>query len=129
MTERTLVLLIVIGGILIGGFAVRAFGRRNRTRAIESLRLDTSSQARILSFYGASYDACDKQKAILAELERDRSGVTTELRDASVDYDYARQFGLMIVPTTVVIDPDGTIRGIHSGFIPRPVLEAELDAA
>lgn len=130
MTERPLVLLLVIGGVLIGGFLVRAYGRRNLARIADSVQLEAARLPRILTFYGPSCDACDRQKDVLVTLERNRPGaVTVELRDATTDYDYARQFGLMIVPTTVVIDPDGGIRGIHSGFTPRSVLEAQLDAA
>ena len=130
MTERPLVLLLVIGGLVIGGYLVRALAARRRAHAIQSMRLDAAPLPRILTFYGPSCDACDRQKAVLAEIERERSGsLTIELRDAVVDYASARQFGLTVVPTTVVIDADGSVRGIHSGCTARPVLEAQLDAA
>jgi hypothetical protein len=63
-------------------------------------------------------------------LERQRpGGFVLELRDATVDYDYARQFGLMVVPTTVVISPNGAVLAINSGYAARAKLEAQLSAA
>ncbi len=104
MSDQLLVLLLVFGGITIGGFAVRQLARRKRAAAIASLQLepDSEGQPRILSFYGPSCDACDRQKVVLADLERTRAGTfSLDQRDATVDYEYARQFGLMVVPTTV----------------------------
>ena len=130
--ERLLVLALVFGGIVIGGWAVRALARRKRNALIGSLQLDSvaSGQPRILSFYGPSCDACERQKLVFAELERLRPGAfVLELRDATVDYDYARQFGLLVVPTTVVISANGFISAINSGFIPQAKIEAQLSAA
>jgi thioredoxin-like negative regulator of GroEL len=130
MTDRPLVLLLVIGGVIAGGYLARSLAARRRALVIQSVRVDAAPLPRILTFYGPACDACDRQKAVLAEIERERPGsLTIELRDAAADYESARQFGLMVVPTTVVIDADGSIRGIHSGFTSRPVLEAQLDAA
>lgn len=130
MTERPFVLLLVIGGVVIGGYLVRALAARRRADAVRSMRLGASPLPRILTFYGPACDACERQKAVLAEIERERPGsLTIELRDAAADYESARKFGLMVVPTTVVIDADGSVRGIHSGFTSRQVLEAQLDAA
>jgi thioredoxin-like negative regulator of GroEL len=130
--ERLLVLALVFGGITVGGLVVRALARRKRNAVIGSLRLDSapSGQPRILSFYGPSCDACDRQKLVFTELERVRPGeFSLDLRDASVDYDYARQFGLMVVPTTVVISSTGIISAINSGYTPQAKLEAQLSAA
>ncbi len=132
MIERLLV-LIAIGLVVVAlGQLGRVVARRRRHAAMETVHLEasTSGQPRIVSFYGPSCDACDRQKRELSGLEADRLGrLSIELHDATVDYDYARRFGLMVVPTTVVIDPAGTIRGINSGFTARSVLEGQLDAA
>lgn len=130
--NQLLILALVFGGITIGGFAVRQVARRRRMALIGSLQLEPESagQPRILSFYGPSCDACDRQKVVLADLERTRPMTfTLEQRDASVDYDYARQFGLTMVPTTVVIAADGAIAAINSGFTARAKLESQLNAA
>lgn len=132
MIERLLVLAAIGVAVVALGQTARILAQRRRQVAMASIRLDASSegQPRIVSFYGPSCDACERQKGELAKLEADRAGrLSIELHDATVDYDYARRFGLMVVPTTVVIDPAGTIRGINSGFTARSVLEAQLDAA
>ena len=130
--ERLLVLALVFGGIVIAGYVVREMARRKREQAIDSVTLapDAAGQPRILSFYGPSCDACDRQKVVLCELEQAYPNrFSVDLRDASTDYDYARQFGLIIVPTTVVIAASGAINAINSGFTSRSKLEAQLDAA
>jgi hypothetical protein len=130
--ERLVVLIIVVAGVIVLGSLARGHARRSQSALVEQLRLDPdlAGKARILTFYGPSCDACDRQKIVLAELQAERPGqLTVDLRDASANYDYARQFGLVIVPTTVVIRPDGAIGGINSGLISRQALEAQLDAA
>ena len=130
--EQLFILALVFIGIAAGGYAVRYQARRKRALAIESLRLEPNAkgQPRILSFYGPSCDACDRQKVVLANLARARPGLfSLELRDATVDYDYAQQFGLMVVPTTVVIAGNGAIAAINSGYTAQSKLESQLDAA
>lgn len=130
--EQLFVLALVFLGISIGGYVVRTIARRKREAAIESVRFepDADGQPRVLSFYGPSCDACDRQKQVFSDLAQTRRGeFTLELRDATVDYDFARQFGLMVVPTTVVIAGTGEIAAINSGFTPQAKLEAQLDAA
>ena len=132
MIERLGVLVIVVAGVFVIGTLARGYARRSRLAVMEQVTVDAdrTGKARILTFYGPSCDACDRQKLVLAELEAERPDqVTIDLRDASVDYDYARQFGLVIVPTTVVIRPDGAICSINSGLTSRAALEAQLDAA
>lgn len=132
MTARIVMLVAVVAVVMAAGIGARVWAQWRRQRIVESVHLDaeTSGFARILSFYGPSCDACDRQKAVLAELASARPGaLTVELRDASADYDAARQFGLLIVPTTVVISADGTIAAINSGFTARPIIEAQLAAA
>ncbi len=132
MTDRLFILVAVSIAVLAIGFVTRTWAERRRARIIDRLRLETEAGGgvRILSFYGPSCDACDRQKVVLSELASDRPrALTIDLRDASSDYDTARQFGLVIVPTTVVIKADGAIAAINSGFTARTVLEAQLDAA
>jgi hypothetical protein len=132
MIERFVVLLVVAGMVVVAGTLVQGAARRQRSAAMDAVRLaaDVHGQPRVISFYGPSCDACDRQKQVLAELESGRlGGLQVEHRDASRDYEFGRQFGLVIVPTTVVIGPSGAIVGINSGFTARAVLEAQLEAA
>ncbi len=132
MIERLLALLVIGIAIIALGQTARIMARRRRDAAMERVHLEASpaGQPRIISFYGPSCDACDRQKGELARLEAERAGrLSIELYDATVDYDYALRFGSMVVPTTVVIDPAGTVRGINGGFTARDILEAQLDAA
>jgi thioredoxin-like negative regulator of GroEL len=132
MIERSVILLALAAAVLLAGRLVRHYANRKRTTAMETLELpaEVNGQSRIVNFYGPSCDACDRQKLVLADLESGRPGrLTVEHHDASRDYDYARKFGLMVVPTTVVIRPGGAIAGINSGFTTRTTLEAQLDAA
>jgi hypothetical protein len=59
--ERPLVLLLVISGVVIGGYFVRAIAASRRAHAIQSLRLDAAPLPRILTVYGPACDACDRQ--------------------------------------------------------------------
>ena len=132
MSDQLLILLLIFGGITIGGFVVKQLARRKRATLIESLQLepDADGQPRILSFFGPSCDACERQNEVFADLELSRAGTfSLDQRDATVDYEYARQFGLMVVPTTIVIAANGSIAAINTGFTAQSRLEAQLDAA
>lgn len=127
-----LILALVFIAVTAGGYLVRTYSRRKQASIVESLRVepDVNGQPRIISFYGPSCDACDRQKSVLADLQHSRpDAFALDLRDATVEYDYARQFGLMVVPTTVVIASSGAIGAINSGFTPLDTLEAQLNAA
>jgi thioredoxin-like negative regulator of GroEL len=130
--SQLLILFLVFAGVTLGGYAVRLYSRKRQQRVIESVRLapHESGRPRILSFYGPSCDACERQKQVLSDLERSRPGeFALEFRDATLHYDDARQFGLMIVPTTIVISASGKVTAINSGFAPPAKLEEQLAAA
>lgn len=131
MSDRLIILGAIAVVVLACGTVGRVWAKWRRDRLIGSSQSGAvgSGTARILSFYGPSCAACDRQKAVLAQLAADRSDeVVIELRDATTSYDTARQFGLVIVPTTVVFRRDGVIAAINSGFTARPVIEAQLAA-
>lgn len=130
--DQLFILALVFIGITVGGFAIRTYSRRRQQAIIETLHLEPGADGRprMLSFYGPSCDACDRQKIVFDELERSRPGAfSLDLRDATEDYDVAQQFGVMVVPATVVISASGDIVAINSGFTPRVTLEGQLDAA
>lgn len=132
MNERLIILLIVVAGVLLVGAGARFWARRRQRIVAATIVLPAESAGltRIVTFYGPSCAACDRQKRVLGEMETELAGqVTIELRDATADYDYGRQFGLVIVPTTVVIQPNGRIAGINSGFVSRMILESQLQIA
>ena len=132
MTERTLILLVVMLAIVAGGALSRLLAARRREQTIATVHLDPTDSGlpRILSFYGPSCEACDRQKTVLQEMERDERGsFSIELRDAAQDYAFASQFGFVMVPTTIVIAGNGQIREINSGFVPRDILEDQLRQA
>jgi thiol-disulfide isomerase/thioredoxin len=131
MTERLIVLAVAVGVLLLTGLVAQRWAERRRARVIREVRVDPvgAGVPRIISFYGPLCDACDRQKLVLAELESERPGrLAIDLRDAVEHYDEAQQLGLVVVPTTVVIAPDGAIRSIHSGYTSRTELESHLDA-
>jgi thiol-disulfide isomerase/thioredoxin len=131
MTERLMVLAVVVGAVLALSIVARGWAGHRRLDVMNRVGLgpEVDGSTRILAFYGPSCDACDRQKIVLTQLASERQGqLIVDLRDASSDYDSARRFGLVIVPTTVVVRADGAIAAINSGFTARPILEAQLDA-
>lgn len=127
--------------VLIGITLVAAFGwwwqqRNNRVLPVDAGAVDDAPQLRAdqlaavgLDLRGAESAAlllgsptcapCDTVKAILRELESERSGFRWVYADAADHLDLAQEHRVMRVPTLFVIEPTGRILARTSG-VPRP---------
>lgn len=132
MIERLLIGLGVLVLIALLGFLVQRW-QRHRVLAIASTRSIGSSangRPQILSFYGPGCGACVTQKQELEHLQQsERDGVSIRLVDAVADCDLALDFGVVVVPTTLVARADGQIVAATSGVVRRDQLVAQLASA
>jgi thioredoxin-like negative regulator of GroEL len=82
----------------------------------------------VVAFSTPSCAACHTaQKPALAQLESRAEGAVRVLEvDAADRPEVARQFGVLTVPTTAILDPTGRLIAINSGFAPTARLAAQL---
>ena len=132
MTERALLLVALAGGILVIGKGFRwLIGNRQATIA-NSVQLPPSESRdpRVLLFTGPRCSTCERQKAIVDQVTSHwPGGLCVDRIDAAEDPMAARAFGVMSVPTTVVIAPNGSISKITGGLVRADELERQLHAA
>ncbi|GIW03974.1 MAG: hypothetical protein KatS3mg059_0594 [Thermomicrobiales bacterium] len=132
MSDRLLLTLLLLGSISLVGVLVRALAQRHYRRVRRLTRLpETAPLPRILAFSGPGCSACAVQKRILEQVAAEMDGrIQIEHLDATVAHDLARQFGVLVVPTTVIAAPDGRIVAINGGLTDRDRLREQIvDAA
>jgi thiol-disulfide isomerase/thioredoxin len=130
LPERLLVLLSLVGGLGALWIAVRAAARYRRARRVHHLREPglTDGRTTVLYFTADYCTVCRyRQKPALDELKRDLDGTVRIVEvDAVRDPAKARLFGVLSLPTTVVLAPDGTVGAVNYGFAPRAQLDAQI---
>jgi thioredoxin-like negative regulator of GroEL len=129
--ERVLLFAIVAGGILMIGQALRWFTGKRQDAIAASMQLPPSESRdpRVLLFTGPRCSTCERQKVIIDEVTSHwPGGLCVDRIDAAEDPVAARAFGVLTVPTTVVIAPNGDIAKINGGLVRAEELERQLSA-
>lgn len=120
MTERLVIAAIVVVSLWLAGRLVRSWSTQRSARIAKnrSLEQDPTALPQLLTFVGPSCDACEKQKRIIDDLRlAETRRATVRFVDAVTHADYARHFGVLMVPTTVVAAADGSILEIVTGVV------------
>ena len=139
MLERVVLVALVGAGVVLGIAVARALARRRlRTLLAQPSgalleRLGTSADGRstLVAFSTPSCAACHTaQTPAVAEVEQEVG--TGRLRvvhvDAAHQPDLASAFGIMTVPSTVVLDPAGRVAAVNHGFASSRQLVRQLQA-
>jgi len=140
MIERVALVALVGLGVLMGIAAARLVARR-RLRRLGALsgqvlleQLGTSADGRptLVAFSTPSCAACHTAQApAVADVEQ-RVG-SARLRvvhvDAAHEPGVANAFGIMTVPSTVVLGPDGRVAAVNHGFASSQQLVRQLQTA
>jgi thioredoxin 1 len=130
VAERLLILLLVAAGLAVVWLGLRWRSTRYRRPNARDVLANLAVHHRplVLAFTTPECVPCrTMQRPALEELQRRYPG-RFELRevDASVAPELAERFGLMTVPSTVVIDARGHIRAINHGLARWPKLAGQL---
>jgi thiol-disulfide isomerase/thioredoxin len=139
MAER-LILVLALGVLIaVGVVAIRALSTR-KTRSIQqqppawdALGTQPDGRRTLIAFSTPSCVACHKAQAPAIKLAEQQLGadrVRVIKVDAASEPEIARAFGVMTVPTTVVVASRGNaIVAINQGFAPSTRLLEQLQHA
>jgi thioredoxin 1 len=139
MIERVVLLMLVSAGVAVGVALARALARR-RLRTLEAqpggtllARLGSSvdGRATLVAFSTPSCAACHTAQApALAQVEQEVGAGRLRVVhvDAAHKPDVANAFGIMTVPSTVVLDPSGRVTAVNHGFASSRQLVRQLAA-
>ncbi|MBJ7600070.1 thioredoxin family protein [Candidatus Nephthysia bennettiae] len=82
----------------------------------------------MVAFSTPSCAACHTaQRPALTQLEARTGGAVRVIEvDAAHRPEVARTFGVLTVPTTAILDPDGRVTALNNGFAPTDRLAAQV---
>jgi hypothetical protein len=156
MVERTLILFAVAGGIALLIVAGRAFVAARQRRALAAAPFtpgggETGRAARgvaesagaqhpqaalpvgpvrVLAFSTPQCQQCHLlQKPALAEVAAQTEQVEILSIDALEQPELAERYGILTVPSTVVLAPNGRASAVNYGFAPARVLLEQIAGA
>lgn len=131
MLERLVIAALLAGIVLVLGLAARRVAqRRSGARLGQHLPVGLRNRVPIgvpslLYFFGPHCSSCRQQARILDDLEAD-VGIRTLRINATEERDAAEWFGIMTVPSSVIVGADGAVRRVLPGFQPTATLQEWL---
>jgi len=131
MFARLGILALLLGGLLLLWFGVRGWAWLRRSRRVGRREPGLADGKPTILFFTADYCTVCKyrQKPALEALKSARNGTLRIVElDAVAQPDMAKRFGVLSLPTTAVLAPDGTVGAINYGFAPRDQLDAQLES-
>ncbi len=135
MVERTLILIALAGLVALLFMAGRRFvaSRRGRALSAEPFMPAAASgvgRVRLLAFSTPQCQQCRfLQKPALEEVAAQAGDVEIISMNAQAEPDLAERYGILTVPSTVILRPDGRAAAVNFGYAPaRQLLEQIADA-
>jgi thioredoxin-like negative regulator of GroEL len=140
MLERLLILLVIAVAVALAIALVRAWSRRN----VQAVRQTAGAEAwanlgeapdgrrALVSFSTPSCAACHTAQAPAVKAVESQLGpeaVRVIKIDAARQPDVARSFGVLTVPSTIVLAPSGQVVAVNQGFAPSGRLVEQLQRA
>ena len=130
MFERVLIVAGLSLTLAVAWVAARAYIRQ-AGRRLPSLAADLAGPTPTVIYFSArACSQCRWQKAALGELDRKHGGAfRVRLADAPAEPELASRFGIMTVPSTVVVAPAGQILAVNAGYADAARLATQLGLA
>jgi thioredoxin-like negative regulator of GroEL len=130
MLERLALLGLLLLGLALLWVAVVAGAGYRRWRRVDRMRNPELSQGKttVLFFTGEHCSVCHhRQKPALEVVRSSHNGDLRVIElDAAEESSLARRFGVLSLPSTVILAADGTVGAVNYGFAPSDQLNAQV---
>jgi thioredoxin-like negative regulator of GroEL len=133
--ERLLLVAVLAVAIAAVATGVRLWARRRARqlaatpvdRVWRALGTEPDGRPAVVAFSTSACAECRVQAAQLEPLGEE--GVRLLSVDAAAQVDAARTFGVLTVPSTVVLGPDGRVMAVNHGLADRTRIQRQLRSA
>lgn len=129
MLERLAISLVLIATLLV---AYRLFETRHKARASSATSPRAGEVARqpsLLYFRSDHCTPCVTQAQFLQQLpEQMTRRIKIEQIDAEKERDVAARYGVFTLPTTMLVDRQGSVRHVNYGLIDAHKLTSQLES-
>ncbi len=140
MAERLLILVAVTVAIAAAIVVIRAWNRKKVSGLTQTAAAETwqnlgeapDGRRAVVSFSTPSCAACHTAQAPAVKAVESQLGpesVRVIKIDAARQPDVARAFGVLTVPSTIVLAPSGQVVAVNQGFAPSRQLVEQLQRA
>ena len=124
MLER---LLITLGIVVVAAVAYGIFTRAQRRRA-SGAEPHAGEGPRVLYFRSDHCTSCETQAELFAQLDA-KTRDLIERVDVDAEPDRAEAYGVLTLPTTLIIDRNGEVQQINYGVVKPAKLREQLAEA
>lgn len=122
--ERLLIIAILS---LVGTGAFVVFKQGHLRRVNVNARAFAGGQPTLLYFRSDTCAACPTQSRYVENLVQGGNGrFTLQSIDVDSQPDKAKEYGVMTLPTTMIIDANGQVKEINYGLTPSHKLQKQL---
>lgn len=126
MELRILLSLIIVAGVVL---ALRALSLRQRRRVnAGAAQASHTGSVRLLYVRGDRCAQCRVQAGYLAQLPAEVQAAITTI-DAAQAPEEAQAYGVLSLPTTIILDRSGQVRHINNGLVSLAVIAQQLSEA
>jgi thioredoxin 1 len=124
MLER---LLITLGIVVVAAVAYGIFTRAQRRRA-SGAESYAGEGPRVLYFRSDHCTSCETQAELFARLDAETRDLIERV-DVDAEPDRAEAYGVLTLPTTLIIDRNGEVQQINYGVVKPAKLRKQLAEA
>jgi thiol-disulfide isomerase/thioredoxin len=121
-------LLITVGVFLAAAAAYWIFARLQRRRASGAGSSSGALGPRVLYFRSDHCTSCETQAELFARLDAETRDVI-EMVDVDAEPERAEAYGVLTLPTTLIMDPHGEVQQINYGVTKPDKLKKQLARA
>ncbi len=120
--------LLIIGLLTLIGTGAFMFFKHGQLRHINRhVTAFTSGQPTLLYFRSDTCGTCPTQARYLEKLADDENGrFAIQSIDVDTEPEKAKQYGVMTLPTTMILDTTGQVKEINYGLTPSHKLSKQL---